>query len=266
MSDDLYSMRFGGVSRLYGAEQQQQLATAHMAVIGLGGVGSWAAEALARSGVGALTLIELDDICLTNSNRQLHTLSDTIGQNKLDVIAARLKLINPDIQLHCVYDFLTPKNIEQLIVPELNVVLDAIDSVNVKSALLAYCSRQKKRLICVGSSGGKRDPGKICVGDLGQTEADPMLAKLRNQLYRHHGFKRSSSGRKFRVDAVFSKEAMVYAKPDGSVCANKKALVDGVKLDCAGGLGSSVMVTGSFGFVAAAKAIERYLEDCLKGK
>ncbi|WP_370980247.1 tRNA cyclic N6-threonylcarbamoyladenosine(37) synthase TcdA [Agaribacterium sp. ZY112] len=265
MIDEDYQMRFGGIGRLYGTQAQQQLAKAHMAVIGLGGVGSWAAEALARSGIGKLTLIELDDICVTNSNRQLHALSDTVGQNKLDVMAQRLKLINPAIELNCVHDFLTQRNAAELIDGDVDVIIDAIDSVNVKASLVAYCIRSKQRLICVGSSGGKSDPNQIDVCDLGHTEYDPLLAKLRNQLYRHHKFTRTSR-RKFRVDAIYSREAIVYAKPDGSVCTDKKAMIDGVKLDCAGGLGSSVMVTGSFGFSAAARAVWRYLEQCSKTK
>src|SRR5690606_2396682 len=126
--------------------------------------------------------------------------------------------------------------------------------------LAAYCSAIKVRLVTVGSSGGKRDPGQICVGDLGRTAADPLLGKVRELLYRHHNFSRDKR-RKFRMDAVYSTEQMVYPKPDGSVCQRKRALDSGVKLDCSGGFGSSVMVTGSFGFMAATRAVERYLKS-----
>ena len=159
----------------------------------------------------------------------------------------------------------------ELIDKRFHVVIDAMDSAHIKAALVAYCSAIKLRLVTVGSSGGKRNPQQVTVADLGFTEADPMLAKIRTQLYRHYGFERNgrenggaksakATRRKFRVDAVYSTEQMVYPKPDGSVCQDKQVLANGVKLDCAGGFGSAVMVTGTFGFAAAHKAIERYLQ------
>lgn len=256
-SDD-YFQRFSGIARLYGTPALAALYNAHFTVIGLGGVGTWVAEALARSGVGQLTLIELDDVCTTNTNRQIHALRSQVGRPKLQVMGERLADINPDIKLNLVNDFLTKKNIPDLIGPEQDIVIDAIDSTHIKTGLVSYCSARKIRLITIGSSGGKRDPQRITVSDLGQTQCDPMLAKIRTQLYRHYNFSRDKN-RKFRVDAVYSTEQMVYPKPDGSVCMDKQALDNGVKLDCAGGFGSCTMVTGTFGFVAATKAIERYL-------
>ena len=261
MTNSNYDMRFGGVQRLYGRESQQALQKAHMVVVGLGGVGSWCAEALVRSGVGKLTLIELDEVCVTNINRQSHAMTSTIGQSKLNVVKGRLVDINPAVEIVEVNDFLTKANISELIQGQ-DIVIDAMDSVHIKAALAAYCSATKMRLITVGSSGGKRDPSRVTVADLGFTEFDPMLAKLRSHLYRFHNFSKDKR-RKFRIDAVYSEENMVYPKPDGSVCTDKSVLSDGVKLDCAGGFGSSVMVTGSFGFVAAARAINRYLEKHL---
>lgn len=255
-----YRDRFNGIGRLYGEQALVAFSQAHMVIIGLGGVGSWTAEALARTGIGALTLIELDDICVTNSNRQIHAMSSAIGQQKNAALSARLRDINPEITLHSIEDFLTTKNIVELIADQHHVIIDAIDSSSVKAALAAYCIRQKKRLIVAGSSGGKTDPSRIQVADLGLTTADPMLAKVRNILFRHHNFERNKK-RKFRVDAIFSTEQMVYPQADGSVCANKKDLQEGIKLDCAGGFGSATMVTGSFGFMAASQAIKRYLQD-----
>jgi Dinucleotide-utilizing enzymes involved in molybdopterin and thiamine biosynthesis family 1 len=257
-----YLNRFGGIGRLYGTPALLALSQAHFVVVGLGGVGTWAAEALARSGIGELTLIELDDICVTNTNRQLHALNSTVGQPKNDVLSNRLRDINPEITLHTITDFLTRDNIAELISTKHHVVIDAIDSANVKAALIAHCSRHKMRLVCCGSSGGKRDPQQIRVGDLGATPGDPLLAKVRNLLYRHFNFAKSKS-RKFRVDAIYSPEQMVYPQPDGTVCNNKQSLQDGVKLDCAGGFGSATMITGSFGFSAASQAIDRYLSDAL---
>jgi len=255
----VYLQRFGGIARLYGQDALSALHKAHFAVIGLGGVGTWVAEALARSGVGELTLIELDEVCVTNTNRQLHALSSTIGQSKNQVLSTRLKEINPEIIIHSVEDFLDRDNMKNLIGKHHHVVIDAMDAAHIKAALVAYCLAIKVRLITMGSSGGKRNPQLITVDDLGRSISDPMLAKVRTQLYRHHNFTRDKN-RKFRVDAVYSTEQMAYPQPDGSVCMNKQALADGVKLDCAGGFGSSVMVTGTFGFMAATRAIERYLD------
>lgn len=258
MLTEQYLQRFGGLGRLWGLAALEQLHKAHFVVIGLGGVGTWAAEALARSGIGELTLIELDEVCVTNTNRQVHATRTRVGQAKNTVMAERIRDINPEIVLHEIHDFLEHDNMAEYLGPQHDVVIDATDAAHTKAHLVAYCSARKIRLIVVGSSGGKRDPRQINVSDLGHTISDPMLVKVRTQLYRHHGFSRDK-GRKFRVDAVYSSEQMVYPKPDGSVCMNKTALEDGVKLDCAGGFGSSVMVTGSFGFLAAQKGIERYL-------
>ncbi len=260
-SDD-YHQRFSGIARLYGAEALRALAQAHFAVIGLGGVGSWAAEALARSGIGELTMIELDDVCVSNTNRQLHALKSHIGRPKNQVMAHRLREINPAITIHAIEDFIDKKNMAGLIGPQHDIVIDASDAAHLKAALVAYCSARKIRLIVSGSSGGKRDPQRVTVADLGHAKNDPMLAKIRTQLYRHHNFSRDKN-RKFRVDAVYSLEQMVYPKPDGSVCMDKQVLHSGVKLDCAGGFGSSLMVTGTFGFLAASRAIERHLQKAL---
>ncbi len=258
LSED-YLMRFGGVARLYGREALERLVDAHVVVVGLGGVGSWAAEALARSGVGTLTLIELDDVCVTNTNRQLHATGKTVGRSKLQVMSERLRSINPELVVHEAHDFLNKTNMRELINQNHSLVLDAMDAAHIKAALVAYCSAIKVRIVMCGSSGGKRDPSRVEVLDLGHTTSDAMLAKVRTQLYRRYNFAKES-GRKFRVDAVISTEQMVYPKPDGSVCMTKQVLDSGVKLDCTGGFGSSVMVTGSFGFMAAQKAVDRILK------
>ncbi|VUD69028.1 tRNA threonylcarbamoyladenosine dehydratase [Thalassocella blandensis] len=259
MLSESYLYRFGGIARLYGNLALEKLSQAHFVVVGLGGVGTWVAESLARSGIGQLTLIELDEICITNTNRQLHTTNSLVGKSKNHIMSERLLDINPELKINTIEDFLTKDNMTTLIGPQQDVVIDAIDSAHMKARLVAYCSAIKTRLIVVGSSGGKRDPRQVISADLGKTISDPMLAKVRTQLYRHHNFSRDDN-RKFRIDAVFSTEQMKYPKPDGSVCMDKSFSNQGVKLDCAGGMGSSTMVTGTFGFVAAAKAIERFLE------
>lgn len=257
-----YLNRFGGIARLYGQDALEALAQAHMLVIGMGGVGTWAAEALARSGVGELTLIDMDEVCVTNSNRQAHALASNIGQSKTQVMAQRLRDINPEIRLHGIEDFMSRENIRELVGTQHHVVVDAMDAAHVKAALVAYCLAIKVRLITVGSSGGKRDPQRVRVTDLGHTQGDAMLQKIRTQLYRHYHFERSPN-RKFRVDAIYSDEQMVYPKPDGSVCMTKQVSQEGVRLDCTGGFGSSMMVTASFGLLAANRAIERYLDKTL---
>ena len=257
-----YLLRFSGVGRLYGQQALVSLSKAHFVVIGLGGVGTWAAEALARTGIGELTLIEMDDVCVTNTNRQIHALKSFIGKSKNHIISERFKEINPEIIIHSIEDFIDQNNMTSLIGNQHDVVIDAMDAAHIKARLVSYCSALKIRLITVGSSGGKRNPQLITVGDLGRTQSDPMLAKMRSQLYRHFNFSREKN-RKFRVDAVYSTEQMTFSKPDGSVCMNKQVMAEGVKLDCAGGFGSSVMVTGAFGFLAASQAIERYLQKTL---
>jgi len=262
MLTDQYRQRFGGIARLYGNEALEKLHGSHFVVIGIGGVGSWTAEALARSGVGRITLIDLDDVCITNSNRQSHALADTIGQVKVDVMAERLRQINPELLVHTEEEFIAADNFAELLDPNqraIDIVIDAIDVARVKAALIAYCKARKLRLVTVGSAGGKRDPRLVASADLGRTINDPMLAKVRSHLYRFHNFQKSSK-RQFGVDAIFSSEPMVYPQPDGRVCQRKSAMQDGVKLDCSGGFGAATMVTGSFGFAAASRGIERLLQ------
>jgi len=250
--------RFAGIARLYGQPALQVLARGHFVIIGLGGVGTWTAEALARTGVGEITLIDLDEVCISNTNRQAHALASQVGQSKVAVVAQRLRDINPEITIHEIDDFLTIDNLASLITPVQHMVIDAMDMAHTKAVLIAYCSARKIGIVTVGSAGGKRDPSAVTFSDLAKTEFDPLLAKIRHDLYRSYKFAKDKN-RKFRVDAIFSKEAMVYPKPDGSICMQKQAMQDGARLDCTGGFGSATMVTGTFGFLAASRAIERYL-------
>ena len=253
-----YQLRFSGIGRLYGADALELLSSARMMVVGIGGVGTWVSEALARSGVGNITLVDLDEVCVTNINRQIHALTSTVGSSKVEVMAERLRDINPEIHVDELELFLDRTNITDQVGPEYDIVIDATDAANVKSALIAYCKARKIRVITVGSAGGKSDPTKIECRDLGKTLSDPMMAKVRQQLYRWYNFSRDSN-RRFGVDTVYSTEQAVFPKPDGSVCQQKAFNDEGVKLDCTSGFGSSTMLTGSMGFVAANKAIERYL-------
>ena len=154
MSDD---PRLGGIVRLYGAQQTNNLANSHVAVVGIGGVGSWTAEALARSGIGTITLIDLDDVCVTNTNRQIHALSNTIGEAKVDAIASRIHLINPACKVKCIEDFVTPDNTATLLTKEMHAVVDATDSIRAKAAMIAHCKRNKVPIVTVGGAGGQID-------------------------------------------------------------------------------------------------------------
>ncbi|MCV6615556.1 MAG: tRNA cyclic N6-threonylcarbamoyladenosine(37) synthase TcdA [Cellvibrionaceae bacterium] len=259
MSTQAYRQRFAGIARLYGEQALANLQRANIAVIGIGGVGSWVAEALARSGVGHLALVDMDDICISNTNRQLHTLQQTIGQPKIEAMAARLRGINPEIELALVDDFVELDNLDELVGPQYSVVVDAIDSAMVKAALIAHCRRQKQQVICVGSAGGKTDPSKIIWSDLSKTIKDPLLARVRKRLRQNYGFPRNTK-RVFSVEAIYSPEQMRYPDGEGGVCFQKPGGEAGAGLDCSGGFGSATMVTSVFGMIAAARAIERYLE------
>jgi len=253
-----YRQRFGGLSRLYGERALTHLNQAHAVIVGIGGVGTWVAEGLARSGIGTITLIDMDDICITNTNRQIHALSSTVGQQKIDVMADRLIDINPELIVNRVDDFLDTENVHTLINDDMDIVIDAIDAAYAKASLINHCKRRKKILITVGSAGGKTDPQKITHCDLSRTVNDPLLAKTRNTLRRHHNFSRNPK-RIFSVEAIYSTEQLKFPTPEGGICANKSALGAEVKLDCGGGLGAVTMVTASFGFVACSRAIERFL-------
>ncbi len=248
--------RFGGIARLYGSDGLARLAAAHVAVVGVGGVGSWAAEALVRSGVGEISLFDLDDVCVTNSNRQSHALAETIGRPKVEVLAERLRAINPACVVHPVADFVSRDNMAECITEQLDFVLDCIDGVAAKAALISWCKRRKIGLVSTGGAGGQVDPTQIQVCDLNKTFNDPLAAKVRSTLRRDYGFSRTA-GRNYSVPCVFSTEQLRYPSPDGGVCQSKSFVGEGVKLDCAGGFGASMMVTASFGMVAAAKAVEK---------
>ena len=261
---DSYQHRFGGIARLYGQSALEALHRGHFVVVGLGGVGSWAAEALVRTGLGTITLVDLDDICITNSNRQIHALADTIGQAKTATLSQRLKTINPEVNVVAVDDFAEPENLHEVIDPEAQVVIDAIDASYAKAALIAHCRRQKQQVVTVGSAGGRIDPSLVTVGDLHRSVKDSLLSRVRTRLRSKYNFPKDPK-RNMRVQAVFSTEQMKYPTPDGEVCQRKVQMDSGVKLDCSGGFGSATMVTATFGMVAAAKAVDRYLERHLPG-
>jgi tRNA A37 threonylcarbamoyladenosine dehydratase len=256
MNANDYAFRFGGIERLYGRSALEAFRQAHIAIVGLGGVGSWAAEALARSGIGTLTLIDMDDVCVSNTNRQLHALGGQYGKTKTDAMAERLRAINPAADIRTQFAFMTVDNVPQRITADITGVIDAIDSVKPKAALLAYCQRNKLPIVCAGGAGGQMDPTQIRVADLSKTTQDPLLAKVRNLLRRQYGFSRNPQ-RRFGVEAVYSLEQLTYPAADGTTCLQKPVNAGPVRLDCATGFGAASPVTASFGFFAASRLLNK---------
>lgn len=253
---DAWMQRFAGIGRLYGQQALSLFARSHICVIGIGGVGVWAAEALARTGIGSITLIDMDDICITNTNRQLHALKTTVGQPKVDVMKARILEINPECTVNVVDDFITADNVAELLSIGFDYVIDAIDSVRPKAALLAYCRRYKIPIVTTGGAGGQIDPTQIQVVDLAKTVQDPLAAKLRERLKSDFNVVKNSKG-KLGIDCVFSTEQLVYPQSDGSVCAAKSTADGSKRMDCASGFGAATMVTASFGFIAVSHALKK---------
>ncbi len=251
-----YEMRFGGIARLYGRDAMERIRSSHACVVGIGGVGTWAVEALARSGVGRLTLIDLDDICVTNVNRQLHALDGTIGRSKAAAMADRARAIHPACTVIVKEEFFTSANAASLLDEPFDCVIDAIDQVAAKCLLIAMCVRKGMPVVASGGAGGRRDPTQVKMADLAMTTHDRLLQKVRETLRKEHGFPRDGSI--FGVPAVFSPERPMFPQSDGTVCGTKETGCE-LRLDCSSGYGTASFVTGTFGFVAAATAIDAML-------
>lgn len=250
-----YQQRFGGIARVYGAEALTLFRELHVCVVGIGGVGSWAVEALARSGVGRLTLIDDDTVCLTNANRQIHTLTETLDRPKVEVMAERIRGINPQCAVEAIDDYLTMETMADYLERGYDYVVDAIDSIKFKAAMIAHCRRRKIPIVTTGGAGGMTDPTQIKVADLSKTYNDPLSAKLRRRLRHDYGFPKNPR-RSFGVECVFSSQQPVYPRADGGVCHEKPG-IHGVSLDCRYGYGSTSVVTASFGLVAASRVLSR---------
>ena len=259
IDDPRYLQHFDGIRRLYGNDKFALLGKLHICVIGIGGVGSWVVEALARTAIGRITIIDNDTVSLSNINRQLHTLTSTVDRSKVEVMRERVMEINPWCDFNAIDDFLTMKTLSTYVSVDhqYDYVIDAIDSIKFKSALIAHCKRNKIPVIMTGGAGGLTDPTMIHISDLSKTYNDPLAAKVRGQLRSEYGFTRNAK-RRFGVECVFSSQQQVYPKDDGSV-SHEKPGIHGVSLDCRFGYGSATFVTGSFGYFAAARAIEKTL-------
>lgn len=251
-------MRFSGISRLYGACALERFHQAHVTVIGIGGVGSWIVEALARSGIGHITMVDLDEICVTNVNRQLHAMDGQIGRLKTSAMAERIQAIHPDCQITEKQTFYSEKNADELLASFPDVVIDAIDAVRQKCHLIAECKTRGIPIVTVGAAGGRRDPSCIQIADLAMTCHDALLLQTRKNLRSHHGFPKAPTGKKikkFGVTAVFSTESPVFPQCDGSVSTQRPEGTN-LRLSCESGYGTATPVTATFGMIAAAQALE----------
>ncbi|MGV3772314.1 MAG: tRNA threonylcarbamoyladenosine dehydratase [Verrucomicrobiales bacterium] len=250
--------RFVGITRLYGEDGFQRLQSAHVCVVGLGGVGSWAVEALARTGVGNLTLIDLDDVCVTNVNRQLHALDGNIGRAKAEVLAERVKLINPNIQVQIRVEFFTASNAESIFSTRFSYVLDAIDGVSNKCALIAACVERDIPVITSGGAAARRESYGLAIEDLVDCHHDRLLAQVRKFLRKRHGFPRGE--KKFGVEAVYLPQPVFLPEEIQKTCKvaeNGESDDDGEEQShCDSGLGSALFVTGAFGFAAAGRIVQ----------
>ncbi|MBU6492636.1 MAG: tRNA threonylcarbamoyladenosine dehydratase [Burkholderiales bacterium] len=247
------SRRFGGIARLYGDAGLAALRAAHVCVIGIGGVGSWVAEALARSAVGRLTLIDLDHVAESNTNRQIHALEGNYGKAKVLAMAERIGAINPQCQVTIIEDFAELDNLDDLLAPGFDWIIDAIDNVRVKAALIAWAGSRAQPIITVGGAGGQLDPTRIRIDDLARTIQDPLLSKVRARLRRVHGYARGPKA-KFGVPAVYSDEPLIY--PDAACAADGEPATGPQGLNCAG-FGASMCVTAGFGLAASAYVLRR---------
>lgn len=259
--DQDWQDRFAGIDRLYGRGAVEFFRTKRIIIIGIGGVGSWIAESLARTGIGHVTLVDADDVCVSNTNRQLPALAGNFGISKATLMAARMRDINPHMDVKVIESFLTPANMSDILDNAYDVVVDACDAFRVKVEMAAWCRRRKQPLVMVGAAGGRTDPTMIRTRDLSKTEQDAMLALIRRKLREEFNFPRNKD-RYFGVYAVYSLQNVQYPQRDGSVCGIRPQVSGeaALNIDCGGGLGSATHVTGAFAFAACAKAIELLLK------
>ena len=257
MSD--YEKRFGAVGRLYGVASLSSIRKAHVCIIGLGGVGSWVVEALARSGIGALTLVDMDEVCLSNVNRQIHALEATVGQSKAVVLAERIGQIAPDCAVRVENIYFTEATAERLLMPDFNYVIDTIDVTKHKSLLIAQARKRGFNFITCGGAGGRTDPSRIKICDLARTINDPLLLQVRKRLRSEYGFPKYKR-QKFKINCVYTDELPVYPQVDGGVSSERQSGED-YRLNCDAGFGSAVYLTGVMGFTLAAEVIRRIAEQ-----
>jgi tRNA A37 threonylcarbamoyladenosine dehydratase len=257
MSD--FDTRFSGIRRLYSVAGLERLRRSHVCVIGIGGVGSWVVEALARTGLGRLTLIDMDEICVSNVNRQLHALDGAIGKPKVEAMAERVQAINPECQVTPVCEFFLESNAEQHLSGGYDFVVDAMDALSKKALLISLCRDKKMPIITMGGAGGRRDPTQVKVNDLAFTSHDGLRTHVRSELRSKRGVP-TDPKLPGGVVGVFSPEPIVYPHSNGTVCATKEE-GSATRLNCDNGYGTATFVTGTFGFVAAARVVDGLSKD-----
>ncbi|MEG1508617.1 MAG: tRNA threonylcarbamoyladenosine dehydratase [Akkermansia sp.] len=250
--------RFGGIARLYGVANYRLLRQARVAIVGIGGVGSWVAESLARSGVGTIILMDMDDLCITNTNRQIHAMSSTLGQMKVEVMAQRIKDISPETELICLSSFYTAKNCEQLFEMRPDLVVDAIDAMEPKAHLIATCHERNIDVVTCGGAGGRTDASLIKIADITKTQGDPLLISLRRKLRQNYGMSFGENAKDLGIPCVFSREKAVYPTCDGGTSCSRDDGFTG-RMACDAGFGSITHITGTFGFFMAGAAIHQIL-------
>lgn len=247
---------FSAIDRLYGLGSAETLSRMHVAVIGVGGVGSWVVECLARSGVGQITMIDGDDVCASNANRQIQAIEGCYGRPKVEVLAERVRAINASLHVHACSSFLTTQNLSALLLPSFDYVIDACDAFRVKIEAIYYCRRNKIPILTVGAAGGRVDPQKITMRDLAKTENDILLGMVRRKLRDERGWTRNPK-RYFGVPAVYSMENVRYADAHGAIVCAKPDQTESLRLDCTQGLGVVMHVTTSFAMLAVSTVIDR---------
>lgn len=255
--DKNYDDRFNGISRLIGLKAQGILQRSHVMVIGLGGVGSWAVESLARSGVAKITLVDLDDICISNTNRQIHTTKESIGKSKCGEMLERVLAINPQCDVTALEDFYTVETSDAILNRDLDGVIDAIDSLDQKCHLLVKCLERKISVVTVGGAGGRYNPSKVAIEDLHHSFSDPLLYRVRKQLKSDYGFSRDKKCL-YGIGSVFSTERPRYPKEDGEIGLVPTSATD--SLGCQRGFGTASFVSGTMGFYATYLIIEKLIE------
>lgn len=255
--------RFGGIQRLYGKTAMNKFSRSHVCVIGIGGVGSWCVEALARSGIGKITMIDLDEICISNVNRQLHAMDGEIGRQKTSAMASRVQAINPECQVVCRETFFGERNADEILGDGCDYLIDAIDHVRAKSLLLAGCKQRGIPVISCGAAGGLRDPSQIRIDDISRCYNDSLINKVRKNLRNQYGFpaganpRKKIKARKFGIESVFSTESPVFEQCDGEVSSDKPATEENqpTRLNCVSGFGSITHVTATFGLFAVSRCL-----------
>jgi len=260
---DPYQRRFGGVARLFGSEGLKRLRRAHVCVVGVGGVGSWAVEALARSGVSQLTLIDLDDVCISNVNRQIHALDGELGKPKVEIMARRVAAINPDCVVNPLHSFFLKSNADEILQTPFDAVVDAIDSPSLKCVLIAACHARNIPIVTTGAAGGRQDPTAIEVIDLAFSSGDRLLQEVRKKLRKNYAFPRGDQA--FGVECVLSREPPAYPTREGCVSFHRAEAAD-LRLDCTSGFGTASFVTGTFGLVAASRIVQRIASKASEGE